>query len=124
MVKKADVRECVMKNELGNSIIPTDNHLLVIPYDDDPYLNEDNGGIVLTDNSTFVNPDSGKEDKQEKYMAIGKVVAVGDLCKTVEVGDDIYYPSRVQLPIPFKWLGMYVIQENHVYCVIKKENNE
>ena len=90
-------------------IIPINNNVLIEPYIRNPYRNIEttaSGLIVGIESSkTYKSNETGEIQQNTEVIKCGKVLAVGPLCKNVEVGDDVFYTTYSEGKVPFRKKG-------------------
>lgn len=90
-------------------IIPINNNVLIEPYVRNPYRNIEttaSGLIVGVESSkTYKSNETGEIVQNTEVIKCGKVLAVGPLCKNVEVGDDVFYTTYSEGKVPFRKRG-------------------
>ena len=90
-------------------IIPINNNVLIEPYIRNPYRNIEttaSGLIVGIESSkTYKSNETGEIEQNTEVIKCGKVLAVGPLCKNVEVGDDVFYTTYSEGKVPFRKKG-------------------
>lgn len=90
-------------------IIPINNNVLIEPYIRNPYRNIEttaSGLIVGIESSkTYKSNETGEIQQNTEVIKCGKVLAVGPLCKNVEVGDDVFYTTYSEGKVPFRKRG-------------------
>lgn len=104
-------------------IAPLNSYVLVRPYSTNPYQKievSDSGLVIPTYDGSFKNPDTGEDDTLDNFSRQGTVIEVGPLVKWVKVGDDVFYRKGQAVPIPFFKLGMEVVPEQNIQCVINE----
>lgn len=87
--------------------------LIAIKEVENPFVNmrTDSGIILLPGSSGLANSqETGELEVMTKIIGFGLVTITGPECKTVKVGDGIYYDRRSPQPVPFKD-GCWVINE-------------
>lgn len=114
--------EEIVEKMKSMEIMPQGMYILCRPYLTNPYQKvEVKGNIVVPIyDGTFVNPDSGKLDKEEQLSVVANVIEVGPLCKWVKPGDDIYYRKSQGIPVPFFRQGFEVVAETQVQVIINE----
>lgn len=123
--------ENVIKKNLDNvntndvDLIPGFDGVLVYFHEDNPYrfVEKTKSGLILGIESTkkYVSHETGEVEENQEYIACAHVVAVGPNVKHVRVGEDIYLPKHIALPVPFRKKGYYVINERNVTCRVKEK---
>lgn len=101
-------------------IIPINNNVLIEPYVRNPYRNIEttaSGLIVGIESSkTYKSNETGEIEQNNQVIHAGKVIAKGDACKNVNVGDDVFYTTYSMTPIPFRKKGWVVVSEGLLIC--------
>lgn len=104
-------------------IMPCGSYVLVRPYAKNPYekIEVTKSGLVIPEfDGKFMNPDTGEEDVRENFSCQGTVIEVGPLVKWLKEGDDVFYRRAQAVPIPFFRMGMEVVPEQCIQCVINE----
>ena len=106
-------------------IIPINNNVLIEPYIRNPYRNIEttaSGLIVGIESSkTYKSNETGEIQQNTEVIKCGKVLAVGPLCKNVEVGDDVFYTTYSEGKVPFRKKGWIIASEGLLMCRIKRK---
>lgn len=106
-------------------IIPINNNVLIEPYIRNPYRNIEttaSGLIVGIESSkTYKSNETGEIEQNTEVIKCGKVLAVGPLCKNVEVGDDVFYTTYSEGKVPFRKRGWIIASEGLLMCRIKRK---
>lgn len=106
-------------------IIPINNNVLIEPYIRNPYRNIEttaSGLIVGIESSkTYKSNETGEIQQNTEVIKCGKVLAVGPLCKNVEVGDDVFYTTYSEGKVPFRKRGWIIASEGLLMCRIKRK---
>ena len=106
-------------------IIPIHNNVLIEPYIRNPYRNIEttaSGLIVGIESSkTYKSNETGEIEQNTEVIKCGKVLAVGPLCKNVEVGDDVFYTTYSEGKVPFRKRGWIIASEGLLMCRIKRK---
>lgn len=93
-------------------MLPPGRSMIVLPYPSNPYKRTiSEGGILIDYDGSFLNPDTGEQDKATLGIACAKIIEVGPECKIGKPGDDVYFDTRTSYPLPFMHLGYRVINE-------------
>lgn len=104
-------------------LIPINFGVIIKPYDENPYrkIETTDSGLIIGIESTkrYKSNETGEYEDNEQLICCGQVIAVGNECKNVKVGDDVYFPKHISTPIPFRKKGYYEISEQNIYCIIK-----
>ena len=126
-----DTAETIVENNLEGifdgeaEIIPTNANVLIQPYETNPYRNIETtaSGIVVgvESSKTYKSNETGEIEQNNEVIKCGKVLAVGDACKYVQVGDDVYYTTYSEVKLPFRKKGYVVVGENLLICRIVKK---
>ncbi|MEG2196448.1 MAG: hypothetical protein RRY26_03250 [Cellulosilyticaceae bacterium] len=109
-------------------VVPTSGRVVVLPYDKNPYrqaLHQSTSGLILGDFETSANyksQETGEQEAAQRGIWCCKVIAVGNECKSVLEGEDVYINFTFASPLPFGGKGYYTISENSIICSIR--NNE
>lgn len=106
-------------------IVPTNANLLVKPYLKNPYryIETTASGLIVgvESSKTYKSNETGEIEQNDEAIKCGKVLAVGPLCKNVEVGDDVFYTTYSELKLPFRKKGWSMISETLLICRIVKK---
>ena len=110
-------------------IKPIGNYLLVKPFSTNPFQRiTRNASGIITDlgglTPEYFNNDNGQWEEEEQYVFQGTVVEVGPDVKWVKNDDIIMWCKPAQVPIPFYRLGLILVNETRVLCVINDDLNE
>lgn len=126
-----DTAETIVENNIEGiyegevDIIPTNANVLIEPYDINPYRNIEttaSGLIVGVESSkTYKSNETGEIEQNKQVILCGRVIAKGNACKNVEIGDDVYYTTFSATPIPFRKKGWIVVSETLIICRIVKK---
>ena len=107
------------------TVIPCNAAILVKPYDVNPYRKIDTtaSGLIVgvESDKTYKSNETGEIEMNHEVVKCGKVIAVGDACKSVEVGDDVYFTTYNMVPIPFRKQGLLIVSETLVMCRIVRK---
>lgn len=123
--------ETIVENNLEGifdgeaEIIPTNANVLIQPYETNPYRNIETtaSGIVVgvESSKTYKSNETGEIEQNNQIIHCGKVIAIGNACKNVEIGDDVFYTTFSMTPIPFRKKGLVVVSETLIICrIIRK----
>lgn len=106
-------------------VIPINANVLIKPYETNPYRNIEttaSGLIVGIESSkTYKSNETGEIEQNKQIIHCGKVIAIGNACKNVVVGDDVFYTTYSMVPIPFRRKGYVMVGENLIICRIVKK---
>ena len=106
-------------------IVPTNANLLVKPYLKNPYryIETTASGLIVgvESSQTYKSSETGEIEQNNDAIKCGKVLAVGPMCKNVEVGDDVFYTTYSELKLPFRKKGWSMISETLLICRIVKK---
>lgn len=111
----------------NKKIVPVSNRIVVLPYEKNPYrvpLHQRSSGLILGDfetGATYKSHETGEQEESQKGIWCCKVIAVGDECKNVIEGEDVYINFMIAAPLPFGGKGYYTISENNVICSIRNK---
>lgn len=112
----------------NKKLVPVSNKVIVLPYEKNPYrlpLQQMNSGLIIGDfetAATYKSQDTGEQEAAQKGIWCCKVIAVGDECKNIIEGEDVYINFMMAAPLPFGGKGYYSISENSIICSVR--NNE
>lgn len=107
------------------TLIPTAGRVIVQPYDRNPYrvpLYQTTSGLILGDfetSATYKSQETGEQEAAQRGIWCCKVIAVGNECKSVIVGEDVYINFTFAAPLPFGNKGYYAISENNIICSVR-----
>ena len=102
-------------------VAPVSSNIMVLPYEENPYLQKTTEtGLKMTDGQ-FDNPDSGDRDQKDQFIRCGRVIGTGPECKFVQEGDDIFFDKRSARPVPFFDKGFLIMAEGNLICVINTD---
>lgn len=108
-------------------IVPTAGRVVVLPYEKNPYrlpLHETTSGLILGDigtSATYKSQETGEQEAAQRGIWCCKVIAVGNECKSVMAGEDVYINFTFAAPLPFGGKGYYTISENNIICSIRNK---
>ena len=106
-------------------IIPCNATIIVKPYDVNPYRRVDttSSGLIvgIESDNTYKSNETGELEQNNEVIHCGKVIAIGPLCKNINVGDDVYYTTFSMVPVPFRKMGYVAISESLLICRIVKK---
>ena len=98
------------------TVIPCNAAILVKPYDVNPYRKIDTtaSGLIVgvESDKTYKSNETGEIEMSHEVVKCGKVLAVGDACKSVEVGDDVIIHNLFFL---FHFLGEYIFHMSNIF---------
>lgn len=106
-------------------LVPPTNRIIVLPYNKNPYrvpIHQQASGLIIGDfelNATHKSWETGEEEESQRGIWCCKVIAVGDECKSVIEGEDVYINFTMAAPVPFGGKGYYTITENNVICSVR-----
>lgn len=110
---------------VGLEVVPNGQRIILMPYPTNPYVKiMTESGIYTQPTGTFMNPDSGTLDTMEEITVCAKVIEVGPDCKSIQIGDDVYYDKRTAYPLPFMGLGYQVSSESQIIAIINNNLKE
>lgn len=113
-------------NTKNTKIIPCEMNVVLDFYEDNPYrgIEATESGLVLGLDSTkrYHSNETGEMEDSEEYIACAKVIAVGPLCRNVQVGDDVFAVKHIANPLPYRKLGYRVINEANIICRIVNDD--
>lgn len=93
-------------------------------YDTNPYLapkiSEEGVIFDVPGINRYKSNETGEMTENQEVIVCAKVISVGDACKWVKEGDDIFLCKTFATPLPFRGLHYMVTDENNVICVINK----
>lgn len=113
-----------MKMEKKTEIMPIGFNIMVLPYEENPYMKNKTEEGFITTNGEFLNEDSGERDKMKQDFTCGQVIEVGHKCEVVKPGDDVIYHVGTSRPVPFKDMGFILVVEQNLISVIGENLKE
>lgn len=126
-----DTADTIVENNLEGictdevEIIPINANVLVQPYPINPYryIETTASGLIVgvESSKTYKSNETGEIEQNAEAIKCGKVLAVGPLCKNVEVGDDVFFTTYSEGKIPFRKKGYVIIGEGLLMCRIVKK---
>lgn len=122
-IKLASEKQEELENKISTmEIMPVNINIIILPYPTNPYKKMvSKGGLLIGEYSgSFQNPDSGEGDTLNLGIGCAKVIEVGPACKYIKSGDDVFYDTRVQKPIPFMGCGYFLTNEQNIICVMNE----
>ena len=108
-------------------LVPTANRVVVLPYDKNPYrlpLHQTTSGLILGDfetSATYKSQETGEQEASQRGIWCCKVIAIGNECKSVKEGEDVYINFTMAAPLPFGGKGYYSISENNIICSVRNK---
>lgn len=106
-------------------IIPTNANILIQPYDTNPYryIEKTESGLIvgIESSKTYKSNETGEIELNKDVIRCGKVIAIGNSCKNVEIGDDVFFTTFSMTPIPFRKQGLIVVSETLIICRIVRK---
>lgn len=121
--KKRIADQLVSERELKTA----NNMVLIKRCKDNPFhvIQSTQSGIILSAfDGSFINPDSGEEDKMEPTTEVGIVIDPGE-ASWLKEGDYIFYRRASTYDIPYMRKGYEVLAHQNILCyVTKKQTNE
>ena len=100
------------------------NKIILQPYPVNPYRKVVEGSLIVDYTGAFKNPDSGEDDKLQELVGCAKIIEVGPKCKYLKPGDDVYYDTRTEYPVPFMSMGYRLTSEPQILCVLNEKLKE
>ncbi len=126
-----NVAENIIKRNTENintkdvDICPCGKRLIYEKYPQNPYrkLEVSEAGVIfgLEGTHKMVSDQTGEIEGIEEDIICAKVIAVGDDCKYVHIGDDIFIYNAFGKPLPFRKKGYMVVDEMNVLCIVKEK---
>lgn len=126
-----DTAKTIVENNMEDvcmddvEIIPTNANVLIQPYIKNPYryIETTASGLIVgvESSKTYKSNETGEIEQNNEVIHAGKVLAVGNACKNVEVGDDVFYTTYSMTPIPFRKKGYVIVGEGLLICRIVKK---
>lgn len=114
----------------GVEIMPINTGILVQPYNENPFqkvkIDERTGLIIDTGGliPKYKNNENGQWEEAEQFIKVGVVVEAGPDVKWIQRGDTIMWNKVGEVPIPFYSMGLVLVREQHVMCVINDKLTE
>lgn len=112
-------------NENEVDLIPGLCGVLIKFYDDNPYryVERTQSGLIIgiESDKKYKSNETGEMESNDEYVVCAQVLAVGEGCKAVQVGEDVYVPKHIAKPIPFRKMGYYIIDEHNIMCRIRNK---
>ena len=106
-------------------LIPINTNVIIKPYEVNPYRKIDktaSGLIVgIESDKTYKSNETGEITQNDTVIRVGQVIAAGNKCENVEVGDDVFFTTYSMTPIPFRKEGLIVVSEGLLICRIKRK---
>lgn len=110
--------------ETKKYIYPTFNHVFVVPFEKNPYMQEESeDGFIFNDEYTD-NERSGEREKLSYGVVCGEVIAVGPECTNVKEGDHVMYNAQAPVPVPYLRKGIYCLSERYIDVVLTDEERK
>lgn len=114
-------------NEKEVTLIPGLTGVLIQFYDDNPYryVERTESGLILgiESDKKYQSHETGEIEENEDYIACAKVIAVGPAVAHVKVGEDVYVTKHIAVPVPFRKMGYWLIDERNVVCRVIEKND-
>ena len=110
-----------MKIEIlkDKNVVPYGVYLLVEKFKN-PYLQEKNTGFFMhIDEQTVDGDGSGRTEDRKEGISYGIVKEVGGRCEDVQVGDEIFFRTDYETPVPIGDCKLIRIAEAHVTLIIR-----
>lgn len=109
-------------------IIPANTGVLIKFYDKNPYraIEKTQSGLIIGMESTkmYKSNETGEMERNDEVVSCAKVIAVGPKCQNVEEGDDVYVIRHIATPVPFRKMGLFIINEQNIMCMLRKTKND
>jgi co-chaperonin GroES (HSP10) len=112
-----------LKIKLKIMLQPSSDYIIIEEIKDVYTPKKTDGGIVLTP-GLHESKETGQFELAEKLVRLGKVVWAGPECKFYQPDDVIYFQKTSVYPIPYRRLGLYIINERQIMCKIVENENE
>ena len=114
-----------IKSAANKDIIACGVTVIIKPYDKNPYrsVKTSASGIIygLDGHAFQFSRDTGEMEESHPEIICAEVIAVGEDCKYVNVGEDVYLRNIIA-PVPFDNRGYYAISEQNIICRIVNKN--
>lgn len=109
-------------------IIPANTGVLIKFYDKNPYraIEKTQSGLIIGMESTkmYKSNETGEMERNDEVVSCAKVIAAGPKCQNVEEGDDVYVIRHIATPVPFRKMGLFIISEQNIMCMLRKTKND
>lgn len=102
-------------------IMPLFGNVMIMPYEENPYVEKITKDGLLLDDSSFQSQDSGEVEKLYEMIRCGNVVEVGPMCKYLKKGDDVFYNYGTARPVPFQRQGFLLTNEQNILAVMNND---
>lgn len=105
-------------------IKPLGNHVLIVPFSQNPFQKIKREGNIIVDTGGFApnykSHEDGEFHEEEQYVHVGTVVEIGPDVKWLKVGDAVMWCAPTELPIPFYKQGLVTVCEFNIKAVINE----
>lgn len=114
-----------MKLNENKTINPLSSYVF-IRTEPNPYIKTVENGLIISTKTSLGDADgaSKKAETLEEVITFGTVIEVGPDVKTLQVGDEVYFDSRAQRPVPFGILNTMLLNEQNVIAFIRDKKEE
>ena len=127
-----DSAENIIENNLEGiyegecTLAPCNATVIIKPYDVNPYRRVDKtaSGLIIgiESDKTYKSNETGEIEANNEVIRVGKVIAIGDKCSSVNVGEDVFFTTYSMTPVPFRKMGYVAVSETLLISrVIKNE---
>lgn len=89
---------------------------------DNPYLSKTTESGLVLDGAAQFSGDSGEIELANKVIGVGIVTSVGIECKTLQVGDIVFYDRRGPRPLLTDKEVLWVTNELNVFAYAKSKD--
>lgn len=109
-----------MKLNDNKTINPLSTYVF-IRVEKNPYIKTVENGLIISTNIGLEehNGATNKEQTLQEVISFGVVVEVGPDVTTLVVGDEVYFDSRAQRPVPFGLLNTLLVNEQNVIAYVR-----
>ncbi len=105
-------------------IMPLTNYVIVRPFDINPHKTRvSQSGLILATGNSYDSQETGEQEQLDLRVQYAIVMEVGPECKSVEVGDEVYYDKLSAYPLPILDLGFHRINENNIIAYVRGEGD-
>jgi len=109
-----------IKLENGKDIYPMFNYVFVQLLDENPYIKKKtDSGLILPHTPFQMSEETGSLERLEEIIQFAVVVAAGPDCKSLQVGDEIYFDKRGSRVLPILDGGYRHINEQNILSFIR-----
>lgn len=106
------------------SLVPVGARVLFTLYPNNPYRKIDvsEAGVIFGLEGTKMHKsnETGEMEEDNAVIVCAHIEAVGNACKWVTAGSDVFLCKAYATPVPFRNKKMFMTDEMNVMCIIKK----